>query len=127
MVGRIAVWVDDEPHIMPMNYSVVDEAIILRTAPESLLGRQARGARVAFEVDCVNYGYHWGCSVVARGETEVVDDPAELARIQSVWEPRPWAGGDRSQVIRLRWIELSGRQLGHAWEPMSELPVRRGP
>lgn len=124
VVGRVAVW-SDGPHIMPMNYSVVDEAIIMRTTPDSIFGRQARGARVAFEVDHFNYAYHRGCSVVARGETEVVEDPAEVVRIHSVWGPRPWARGDRPLLVRLRWTELSGRQLGSGWGPMSELPVRR--
>jgi hypothetical protein len=124
VVGRIAVWADG-PHIMPMNYSVVDEAIIMRTAPDSVLGRQARGAAVAFEVDHFDYAYHRGCSVVARGQTEIVEDPAAVAHIHAVWEPRPWAHGDRSLLLRLRWTELSGRQLGTGWDPMSELPVRR--
>jgi len=125
VVGRIAVWADDGPHIMPMNYSVVDQAIVMRTAPESVLGRQARGAAAAFEVDYFDYAYHRGCSVVARGKTEVVEDPAAVAHIHSVWEPRPWATGDRPLLVRIRWTALSGRQLGSGWDPMSELPVRR--
>ena len=124
VVGRVAVW-SAGPHIMPMNYSVVDEAIIMRTAADSVLGMQAHGALVAFEVDYFDYAYHRGCSVVARGETEVVEDPAEVAHIHAVWAPRPWAGGDRPLLVRLRWTELSGRQLGSGWNPMYELPVRR--
>ena len=42
---------------MPMSYSVVDAAIIMRTTPDSVLGLQARGAAVAFEVDHFNYAY----------------------------------------------------------------------
>ena len=125
VVGRIAVWADGGPHIMPMNYSVVEEAIIMRTAPDGVLGRNAPHASVVFEVDHFDYAYHRGCSVSARGETEIVKDRAELAHVDSVWEPRPWARGDRSLVLRLPWTELSGRQLGHGWDPMSELPVRR--
>jgi uncharacterized protein len=125
VVGRVAVWADDEPHVMPMNYSVVDEAIIMCTTLDGVLGRHARGAKVAFEVDYFDYGYHRGVSVVARGVIEVVEDPGEMAHIRSVWAPRPWAGGDRSLVLRLRWSTLTGRQLGSGWDPMSVLPVRR--
>ena len=99
VVGRTAVWADG-PHIMPMNHSVVDEAIIMRAAPDSVLGRQARGTAVAFEVDDFDYAYHRGCSVVARGKTQVVEDPAEVAHIHAVWQPPPWTAGDRSLVLR---------------------------
>jgi nitroimidazol reductase NimA-like FMN-containing flavoprotein (pyridoxamine 5'-phosphate oxidase superfamily) len=125
IVGRVAFWAEEEPHILPMNYSVVGEAITMRTDPDSLLGCHASGARVAFEIDYFDYEYHWGCSVVARGEIEVVTDLIELAHIRSAWEPRPWASGDRSLTLRLPWTTLTGRQLGAGWDPMRELPVRR--
>jgi hypothetical protein len=125
VIGRIGIWADGGPHILPMNYSVVDEAIIMRTTPDGLLGRHARGSTVAFEVDHFDYGYRRGVSVVARGDTEVVEHPGELAHIRSVWQPRPWASGERSLVLRLPWTELSGRRLGAGWDPMSDLPVRR--
>ena len=57
--------------------------------------------RVAFEIDHVDYTYHRGWSVMVRGTTAVVDDPAEVARIRAVWEPKPWASGDRSLLLKL--------------------------
>lgn len=123
--GRIAFCAPDGPQILPVNYSVVDEAIVVRTSPDSLLASHGCGVTVAFEVDYVNYAYRRGCSVVARGETEIVVDEAEVAHVHSVWEPRPWAGGARPVLIRLRWRELSGRQLDSTWDPLSERPVRR--
>ena len=125
VVGRIAVCGSDGPYVLPVNYALVGPAIILRTAPDSLLAQHASGSRVAFQIDYFDYTYHRGCSVMARGTTDVVDDPTELAHIRSVWEPTPWAAGERSLVLRIRWTELSGRQLGSGWDPMSLLPVRR--
>jgi hypothetical protein len=55
----------------------------------------------------------------------VVSDAAELDHIRKVWEPQPWASGVKSLFLRLRWTELTGRQLGNDWDPMRELPVRR--
>jgi len=104
---------------------VSDAAIIVRTAADGLLARYGRGARVAFEIDHVDYTYHRGCSVMVRGTTVTVDDPAELAGIRVVWEPKPWAIGERSLVLKLPLTEVSGRRLGSGWNPMSELPVRR--
>ncbi len=125
VLGRIAFSAPDGPHILPINFSVVDEAIIMRTSPDSLLAVHGCGVTVAFEVDYIRHNYRRGCSVVARGETEVVTDPAEVAHIHRVWEPRPWAGGMRPLLLRLRWRELSGRQLDAGWDPLSEVPVRR--
>ena len=36
--GRIALSTPDGPHIVPVNYSVVGDAIVVRTTPYSLLG-----------------------------------------------------------------------------------------
>ena len=76
------------------------------------LVRYGLGQRVAFEIDHVDYAYHRGWSVMVRGTTAVVDDPAEVARIRAVWEPKPWAGGDRSVLLKLPWTELTERRLG---------------
>ncbi len=42
VAGRIAVVAPDGPHLLPINYSVVDEAIVVRTSPYSLLGTHGR-------------------------------------------------------------------------------------
>ena len=123
--GRMAVTAQDGPHVVPVNYSVSDAAILVRTAVDGLLARFGRGTRVAFEIDHVDYAYHRGWSVMVRGTTVAVDDPAELAAVRAVWEPMPWASGDRSLLLKLPLTEVSGRRLGSGWNPMSDLPVRR--
>lgn len=112
VAGRVALSAPDGPHIVPLNYSVVDSAIIVRTSPFSVLGTHGRDAMVAFEVDSFDPGGEHGWSVVARGRAEVVRDQAELDHIARVWEPRPWALGGRTLVLRIRWSELTGRRLG---------------
>ena len=123
--GRIAVSAPDGPHVVPVNYAVTDAAILVRTAADGPVGRYGLGERVAFEIDHVDNAYHRGWSVMVRGTTAVVDDPTEVALIRAVWEPKPWAGGDRSLLLELPWTELTGRRLGAGWDPMSELPGRR--
>src|SRR5205823_2663786 len=49
-VGRIAVPTVSGPVVVPVNYSVVDGAIVFRTAPGTTPS-QASGCQVAFEVD----------------------------------------------------------------------------
>ena len=123
--GRIALSSPDGPHIVPVNYSVVDDAIIVRTSPYSALGTYGRDSMLAFEVDQFDHERQRGWSVVARGRGEVVTKPDELDHIRTTWEPRPWAAGARSLYLRLRWTELSGRRIGVAWDLHSALPVRR--
>lgn len=124
-VGRVALSTPTGPQIVPVNYSVVDSSIILRTSAYSVLGTYGREATLAFEVDHFDQPNQRGWSVVARGRADVVQDQAELDHIRSVWEPRPWASGVRALFLRIRWTELTGRQLGNGWQPMRDLPYRR--
>jgi nitroimidazol reductase NimA-like FMN-containing flavoprotein (pyridoxamine 5'-phosphate oxidase superfamily) len=125
VVGRVALVTPTGPHIVPINYSVVDDGIILRTSPYSLLGTYGRDTTLAFEIDQFDYTYKRGWSVLARGRVEAVRDQAEIEHIRSTWPPHPWAGGVRSLYLKLRWTELTGRQLGGGWDPLQALSVRR--
>nr|WP_281385938.1 pyridoxamine 5'-phosphate oxidase family protein [Nocardioides luti] len=125
VVGRLALSTPDGPHVIPINYSVVDDAIIVRTSPYSLLGTYGRDSTLAFEIDQFDHEYHRGWSVVARGRAEFVTDPAELEHIRAVWQPHPWAAGARGMHLRLAWDELTGRRLGAAGNPVAELRIRR--
>ena len=110
---------------MPVNYSVVDDAVIVRTSPYSVLGTYGRDSMLAFEVDQFDHERQRGWSVVVRGRGEAVTDPEQLDHIRTTWEPRPWAAGVRSLYLRLRWSEISGRRIGASWDPQAVLPVRR--
>lgn len=125
VVGRVALCTPDGPHIVPVNYSVVDRAIIFRTSAYSVLAQHSRGSRLAFEVDHLDYERHRGWSVVATGTAETVEDPDDLAAIRDLWDPRPWAGGTRLLYLRLPYDALTGRRLGSHWTADEEMPVRR--
>ena len=68
-LGRAAVCTPTGPHIVPVNYSVVDESVIFRTTPYSALGTYARNTQMAFEVDHADHERQLGWSVVATGPT----------------------------------------------------------
>jgi nitroimidazol reductase NimA-like FMN-containing flavoprotein (pyridoxamine 5'-phosphate oxidase superfamily) len=126
VAGRVALSTPTGPHIIPVNYSVVDDAIIIRTSPYSVLGTYGRDTTFAFEIDGFDRVHERGWSVQARGRVETVTDRLELDRIREVAEQHPWAGGTRSLHLRLRWTELSGRQLGEHWDPLRDLPAGTG-
>ena len=121
VVGRVALTTPDGPHIIPLNYSVVDEAILVATSPYSALGTYGNGLVVAFEVDRFDFETHTGWSVLVRGRAEAVTDPEELQRLKRLWAPRPWADGSRNLHLRIPWTEVSGRSLGG----YAETSVRR--
>jgi nitroimidazol reductase NimA-like FMN-containing flavoprotein (pyridoxamine 5'-phosphate oxidase superfamily) len=125
LVGRVAMCTPMGPHVVPVNYSVVDQSVIVRTTPYSVLGSHARGTILALEVDQFDYERHRGWSVVARGRADVVTRADDLEDITRHWEPRAWAAGSRNLFLRIRWSELSGRRLGAGWHPADELPVRQ--
>ena len=125
VVGRVALSTPDGPHIVPVNYAVVDDALVVRTSPYSVLGTYGRDAVLAFEVDHVDHANQRGWSVVVRGRAEVVTDAAELDHISAVWAPRPWASGARTLVLRIPQSELTGRRLGAGWSADRDSPVMR--
>jgi uncharacterized protein len=124
LVGRVAVCTPVGPHIVPVNYSVVDDSVIVRTTPYSVLGTHARGSILALEVDQFDYERRHGWSVVARGRADLVTGASELEEIKARWQPNAWAAGTRNLFLRVRWSELTGRRLGAGWNPVDELPVR---
>ena len=125
LVGRVAACTPDGPHILPVNYAVSGDAIVLRTTPYSLLGSHAKGTVLALEVDQFDYEYQRGWSVLARGRAEAIVDADQLDAVRRSWQPATWATGRRSLFLRLRWTELTGRRLGQGWDLMSSLPVHR--
>ena len=66
VAGRVAISTPTGPHIVPVNYSVVDDAIVIRTSPYSLLGTYGRDSTFAFEIDEFDRALARGWSVQAR-------------------------------------------------------------
>lgn len=125
VVGRVAVSTPTGPHIVPVNYSVVDDAVLLRTTPYSLVGTHGRNSVLAFEVDSFDHERQRGWSVVVRGRASAVDDAEARRHIDETRPPRPWASGQRWLMLRIPMTEVSGRRLGGSWDLQSAMPVRR--
>ena len=126
IIGRVAFNVPAGPRIVPVNYTTVGNSVVFRTTPYSELGTHAQGAPMAFEIDHLDYADHKGWSVVAVGVAELVEDVGDLAAEETLWNPKPWAGGEgRLLYVRLPWTTLTGRRLGGGWSRDNELPVRR--
>jgi nitroimidazol reductase NimA-like FMN-containing flavoprotein (pyridoxamine 5'-phosphate oxidase superfamily) len=125
VVGRVAVSTPSGPRIVPLNYSVIDDSIVFRTTPCSVLGTYGWNSELAFEVDEVDHEHQQGWSVVATGRGEMIEGAPDLAAVRAFWNPRPWAGGSRLLYVRLRWQELTGRRIGMDQTRETVTTVRR--
>jgi uncharacterized protein len=125
VVGRVAMSTPVGPRIVPVNYAMHGDDIVFRTAPYSELGTYGWNTEVAFEIDHIDYEGHRGWSVVAVGRAVLVEDPDEVARIRSSWDPRPWVDGQRNLYLKLTWRNLTGRKIGTDWWAPTMAPVRR--
>lgn len=109
-IGRVGVSVGALPAIFPVNYVVIDDDIVFRTAPGTKLDAATRGEVVAFEVDDYDLEAKSGWSVMLVGVAEEVHDVELAFRVVDA-ELTPWADGDRSHIIRIRPTFISGRRV----------------
>ncbi|MGX1128566.1 nitroimidazol reductase NimA-like FMN-containing flavoprotein (pyridoxamine 5'-phosphate oxidase superfamily) [Streptomyces glaucescens] len=110
-VGRIAVSTSDgRPAVVPVNYEVVGDAIVFRTAPDSVPAA-AVGNEVAFEVDQLDEALSRGWSVLAVGTASVVTEPDAVRALARRAHTTPWAGGRREMWVSIRPATLTGRRI----------------
>ncbi|WP_316764998.1 pyridoxamine 5'-phosphate oxidase family protein [Streptomyces herbicida] len=112
-IGRIAVTTPDGPAVVPVNYRVVDDAIVFRTAPDSVPAA-AVGNEVAFEVDHVDDALSQGWSVLVVGPAQVVTEPGIVRRLNESAHTDSWAGGRRDMWVSIEPTRLTGRRIGTA-------------
>jgi uncharacterized protein len=125
VVGRMAVSTPMGPRIVPVNYAMHGQDVVVRTSPFSELASHAGGAEVAFEVDHLDLERHQGWSVVVLGRAAYVEDHAELLEIRRTWDPRPWVDGSRNLYLKVVPRSTTGRRLGSDWTRSTMMPVRR--
>ena len=109
-VGRIAFGTISGPIVVPVNFAVLADSIVIRTAEGTVIDGHA-GEQVALEVDHIDEALCQGWSVLVRGPAHRVAHPAELRRLQEdavVW---PWAGGEREVYVRIIPREITGRRI----------------
>ncbi len=110
-VGRLAHVLDGRPQIVPMNYAIDGDRLVVQLGTGATLAAISGGAHVAFQVDGVDEVYHQGWSVTAHGRASEVTDPVEADRLRGL-PSRPWAGGPRHHVILIQPDAWTGRRIG---------------
>ncbi|WP_019633347.1 pyridoxamine 5'-phosphate oxidase family protein [Actinomadura atramentaria] len=109
-IGRIVFTDRALPAVQPVNFTLVDGDVVVRTSSDSRLAAAVRDAVVAFEADDYDARTGTGWSVVVIGRARAVVDAAELAALRAV-PLRPWVRGGPDRFLRIRPDLLSGRRL----------------
>jgi nitroimidazol reductase NimA-like FMN-containing flavoprotein (pyridoxamine 5'-phosphate oxidase superfamily) len=109
-IGRVVLSIDALPAALPVNYRLIDDAIVFRTAPGTKLTAAVNHTVVGFEVDEIDPATRSGWSVLVVGTSYVVSDPAEIARLDRA-DLRSWAPVPTPRYVRISVQRISGRRL----------------
>ncbi|MGI8332950.1 helix-turn-helix domain-containing protein [Actinomadura scrupuli] len=107
-VGRVVFPTEAGPAAVPVNYAVVDGAIVFRTMSGGELDRLA-GENVGFEVDRLDEAFSRGWSVLVSGQARGVGDPGEVMRLHQI--VKPWTGEPSEACVRIEPRRISGRRI----------------
>jgi nitroimidazol reductase NimA-like FMN-containing flavoprotein (pyridoxamine 5'-phosphate oxidase superfamily) len=114
-VGRIGFLNDGWPAILPVNYVMDGDDVVIRTDSGTKFAALRHGAEVSFEVDAIDALYRSGWSVLVYGNAAEVDDAEELERVKSLGL-RAWHQGTKPFWIRIAPVLVTGRRLPKAWQ-----------
>jgi uncharacterized protein len=98
------------PSIIPVNYLLDDDKVVIRTDAGSKLAAALRGAPVALEVDGVDETRQVGWSVVVRGRAEEVTDEDQLAELRQT-PLLAWHPGPVPRYVRINASQVIGRRI----------------
>jgi nitroimidazol reductase NimA-like FMN-containing flavoprotein (pyridoxamine 5'-phosphate oxidase superfamily) len=110
-LGRVAVSVGALPAILPVNYTVSEGAIVLRTGPGTKLSAALMNTVVGFEIDSTDAHHTSGWSVLVVGHASEVQDDATLERLRRL-PLESWSSDHRDHFVAISIEQVSGRAFG---------------
>lgn len=109
-LGRVGLTFGALPTVLPVNYHLAGDRILVRTGVGSKLDAAMRNMVVAFEVDDFDPVYHSGWSVVVTGVAAEITRQTELEGLQA--EPLArWAPRGEEHLLGISTQMVSGRRL----------------
>ena len=110
-LGRVAVVVDGQPQIFPVNYAMSGRIVAFRTGPGTKLSH-APGTKVCFEIDEYDSSGGTGWSVMVQGvavdATDSFDDVSWAANAATPW---PLAPGAKPYRVGIEPSQITGRRF----------------
>ena len=111
-LGRLAIHTGAIPAIVPVNFVLTEDGIVVRTSPGTKLDQAIRNAVVAFEVDDYDVQRHTGWSVNVVGIARELTDPAQVAAAEHLPIPQ-WGPGERSHFVCIGLDVVTGRRIAY--------------
>jgi nitroimidazol reductase NimA-like FMN-containing flavoprotein (pyridoxamine 5'-phosphate oxidase superfamily) len=109
-VGRLAVMGDGRPDVFPVNFGVLDRAVVFRTEMGAKLHAVATHGWVALEADQIDIEGRRGWSVVVKGRAGELTRPEDVARASDL-PLQLWVPGQKTRWVRIDPTEVTGRRL----------------
>jgi nitroimidazol reductase NimA-like FMN-containing flavoprotein (pyridoxamine 5'-phosphate oxidase superfamily) len=109
-LGRVGLTFGALPTVLPVNYHLNGDRIVVRTGAGSKLDAAMRNMVVAFEVDDFDPMYHSGWSVVVTGIASEITEPADVEALSGTPMAR-WAPRGEEHLLAISTEMVSGRRL----------------
>ena len=109
VVGRLAVTVNGDPDIFPVNPVVDHGTIVFRTTAGTKLAA-TKGRNVAFEVDGYDTDTARAWSVVVKGTAHEIWEVEETLRALRL-PLFPWQPGRKPRFVRIEPTSVTGRRF----------------
>jgi uncharacterized protein len=110
-VGRLIFTHRALPDVLPVNYRLEGETLLIRLNSGSVAASAIRDAVVAFEVDEIDTGSRTGWSVTVVGHAHEITETAELRRVQAL-DLVTWVADKRDHFVCVDAERITGRRLG---------------
>jgi uncharacterized protein len=111
VIGRVGVSSRALPRVLPVNFRLDGDRILIRTGRGTKLDAATANAVVAFEVDDIDPVDQTGWSVLITGAARELTDPAELAAVAAQplarWAPH----GPDDRVMAISTELVDGRRI----------------
>ena len=109
-VGRLVFTHRALPDVIPVNYRLDGENLLIRLGSGSTAAVATRDTVVAFEVDDIDVAARTGWSVTIVGRAHEITEVDELKRAQALGLTS-WAGDDRDHFVHVAVEKVTGRRL----------------
>jgi nitroimidazol reductase NimA-like FMN-containing flavoprotein (pyridoxamine 5'-phosphate oxidase superfamily) len=109
-VGRLAIEVDGQPDIFPINYVVDGLTLVFRTKAGTKLAGSTLLKAVAFEIDGYDARRGSAWSIVVKGRARSVDGLSEKRQAASL-PLIPWVDFEKPEFVRIVPLVTTGRRF----------------
>lgn len=109
-IGRVGLTTGALPTVLPVNFCLDGDRVLIRTGEGTKLDAALSGAVVAFEIDDFDPIGHSGWSVVVTGVADEVTEPERLRRAERLPLAR-WAPVGNGHIVAIATDMISGRRL----------------